>query len=113
MYRRVMIVAAGLGLLTGAVGCKTNESAGGGGPSLPAGSTAEAIQKRGKVIVGTKFDQPGFGNKTMGDQPEGFDVEVAKLIAKGIFGDNIDGKIEFQEAQSRVRETYIDQGTVD
>ena len=37
-------------------------------------------------MVGIKFDQPGFGlkNPTTGEV-EGFDVEIAKLIA-GIFG---------------------------
>jgi glutamate transport system substrate-binding protein len=117
MYRRLMILATGLALLAAAAGCgDTSTSAGGGGgalPELPAGSTAKAIQDKGKLVVGTKFDQPGFGNKSLSDEPEGFDVEVAKLIAKGIFGDNIEGKVEFTEAQSRVREEFIEQGKVD
>jgi glutamate transport system substrate-binding protein len=32
-------------------------------PSFPAGTTMAAIQQRGKLVVGTKFDQPGFGQK--------------------------------------------------
>jgi glutamate transport system substrate-binding protein len=113
MRKRLMVVATGLALLATVAGCGTKSGGTDGMPSLPDGSTAQAIQKRGKVVVGTKFDQPGFGNKSMSDQPEGFDVEVAKIVAKGIFGDNIDGKIEFQEAQSRVREDFIEQGKVD
>jgi glutamate transport system substrate-binding protein len=112
MHRRLMTVVTGLALLVVATGC-SSDSGSGSGPPLPEGSTAQAIQKKGKLVVGTKFDQPGFGNRTMTDQPEGFDVEVAKLIAKGIFGDSIDGKVEFIEAQSRVREEYIEQGKVD
>jgi glutamate transport system substrate-binding protein len=115
MYRRLIIVVTGLTLLAASAGCGKGDTNTGGGakPTLPEGSTALAIQQKGKLVVGTKFDQPGFGNKTMADEPQGFDVEVAKILAKDIFGDDIDGKVEFQEAQSRVREEYIEQGKVD
>ena len=33
------------------------------------------------MTIGTKFDQPGFGLLGLEDEPEGFDVEVAKIIA--------------------------------
>jgi glutamate transport system substrate-binding protein len=107
-----MIVVAGLALFATAAGCGGSSNTG-SGPSLPPGSKAEAIQKAGKLRVGTKFDQPGFGKKSLADEPQGFDVEVGKLIAKGIFGDNIDGKVEFIEAQTRVREEFIEQDKVD
>jgi glutamate transport system substrate-binding protein len=83
-------------------------------PTFAAGSTMEAIQKKGKLVVGTKFDQPLFGlkNPTTG-KVEGFDVEIANLMAKGIFGDNIEGKVEFIEAVSKNREPYIQEGKVD
>jgi glutamate transport system substrate-binding protein len=116
MYRRLMIVVTGLALLAAVAGCgggSTSSTSGEGVPSLPDGSTAKAIQAKGKLVVGTKFDQPGFGNVSLSDQPEGFDVEVAKLVAKSIFGEDIEGKVEFIEAQSRVREEFIEQGKVD
>lgn len=86
-------------------------------PTFPAGSTLEAIQKKGKFVVGTKFDQPGFGlkNPTTG-QVEGFDVEIAKLVAVGIFGgtvDDVESKVEFVETVSAVRESVIIDGKVD
>ena len=58
-----------------------------GRPTFAAGSTMATLQAKGKIIVGTKFDQPGFGlkNPTTG-KVEGFDVEIAKLIATAIFG---------------------------
>src|SRR3954451_12611337 len=76
-----------------------------------------ALQAKGKITVGTKFDQPGFGQKnpTTG-QVEGFDVEIAKLIAVGIFGgtpESVTSKIEFVEAVSKNREPYIQEGRVD
>jgi len=84
-------------------------------PEFPAGSTMARIQDEGKIVVGTKFDQPLFGLKNpTNDEIEGFDVEIAKLIAGGIFGDeNVDGKVEFIETPSKIRETAIEQGRVD
>lgn len=82
-------------------------------PEFPAGSTMAAIQARGSITVGTKFDQPLFGLKNpTNNEIEGFDVEIAKLIADGIFGDS-EGKVEFVETPSKVRETRIEQGRVD
>jgi glutamate transport system substrate-binding protein len=39
------------------------------------------LNQAGTVTVGTKFDQPLFGLKNLEGKPEGFDVEIAKLIA--------------------------------
>jgi glutamate transport system substrate-binding protein len=86
-------------------------------PTFPAGSTMATIQAKGKLVVGTKFDQPGFGQKNpTSGQVEGFDVEIAKLIATGIFGgttESVTPKIEFVEAVSKNREPYIQNGNVD
>jgi len=87
------------------------------GPSFAAGSTMAEIQAKGKLVVGTKFDQPGLGQKNpLTNEVEGFDVEIAKLIATGIFGgdaSDLGNKIEFIETPTPVRETVIEQGTVD
>ena len=84
-------------------------------PTFPEGSTMARIQERGQLIVGTKFDQPLFGLKNpTNDEIEGFDVEIATLIAEGIFGAGAaDGKVRFVETPSKVRETVIRQGRVD
>ena len=76
-----------------------------------------AIQDRGKLVVGTRFDLTGFGvkNATTGAM-EGFDVEVAKLIAVGIFGGtpaDVVGKIEFMDSVMATREASIKDGQVD
>src|SRR3954464_9653484 len=85
-----------------------------GPPAFAAGSAMDAIQKKGKIVVGTKFDQPLFGlkNPTTG-KVEGFDVEIANLIAKAIFGPDITGKVDFVESVSKNREPFIQNGTVD
>src|SRR5436853_3872189 len=71
-------------------------------PTFAAGSTMANLRAKGKIVVGTKFDQPGLGQKnpTTG-KVEGFDVEMAKLIAVGLFGgsaSDIESKIEFKES---------------
>ena len=88
-----------------------------GPPEFDEGTTMARLQKAGKIKVGVKFDQPGFGlkNPTSGDV-EGFDVEIAKLIAARIFGGEAADQtenIEFIESVSKNREPFIQDGTVD
>jgi glutamate transport system substrate-binding protein len=82
-----------------------------------AGSTMARIKERGKMVVGTKFDQPLFGLKNpLNGQIEGFDVEIAKLMAQGIFGGTLEEaakKVEFIETVSKVREPSITEAKVD
>ncbi len=96
-------------------GAGGSEAAAGGVPSFPEGTTMAEIQQEGKMVVGTKFDQPLFGLKNpRTDEVEGFDVEIAKLIAEGIFGaGNAEGKIEFVETPSAIRESALVDGKVD
>ena len=98
-------------------GQDTTDTTTAGPPEFDAGSTMAAIQQKGKLVVGTKFDQPGFGLKNpTSSEIEGFDVEIAKLIAVGIFGGTVDdlgNKIEFVETVSAVREPSIVDGKVD
>ncbi|WP_156758282.1 glutamate ABC transporter substrate-binding protein [Actinokineospora pegani] len=79
--------------------------------NFEAGTTMAKLKDAGKVKIGTKFDQPLFGLKGLDGTPTGFDVEIAKLIAAkmGLSAD----KIEWVEAQSKVREEFIEQGKVD
>ncbi|MCL8025004.1 glutamate ABC transporter substrate-binding protein [Nocardioides bruguierae] len=78
---------------------------------FPAGSTMAEIADAGTMTVGTKFDQPGFGLANLEDVPEGFDVEVAKIIAgaMGIAPEDI----EWTETPSDIREQVIEDGDVD
>ncbi|RJS46434.1 glutamate ABC transporter substrate-binding protein [Nocardioides cavernaquae] len=76
-----------------------------------AGTTMAKIADAGKLKVGTKFDQPGFGLVGLSDEPEGFDVEVAKIIAAELGID--EDQIEWTESPSAVREDLIESGDVD
>jgi glutamate transport system substrate-binding protein len=101
-----------LALAVGACGNKDDDAAGSsGGKSFAAGSTMERLNKAQSIKIGTKFDQPGFGQKGLSGKPEGFDVDVAKLIVKelGIPED----KIQYVETPSKIREDAIVNGQVD
>ncbi len=76
-----------------------------------AGTTMAEISEAGTMTVGTKFDQPGFGLLGLEDTPEGFDVEVAKIIAgaMGVAPEDI----EWKQATSDIREQVIEDGEVD
>ena len=63
----------------------------------------------GKVTIGIKFDQPGLGLKE-GNEYTGFDVEVAKYVAKEL--GYTEDKITFKESPSAQRETLIESGQV-
>lgn len=76
-----------------------------------AGSRMAEIVEAGSLKVGTKFDQPLFGLKNLEGDPEGFDVEVAKIIAAAL-GLSED-QIEFSETVSANREPFLQNGQVD
>jgi glutamate transport system substrate-binding protein len=80
-------------------------------PKFAAGSTMAKLADAGKLTVGTKFDQPGFGLKGLDGKPEGFDVEVAKIIAAKLGID--EDKITYKETPSAIREEVIEKGEVD
>lgn len=77
-----------------------------------AGTAMKAMATSGKVTIGVKFDQPGIGFKKVGASiPEGFDVEMGKVIAAklGIPAN----KVKWVEAVSANREPFLQKGTVD
>jgi glutamate transport system substrate-binding protein len=84
-----------------------------GGKSQQANSSdslVDRVKAANKLTVGIKFDQPGLGLKTA-DGYTGFDVDVAKYIAKKL---GVDEKnITFKQAPSAQREDLIAQGDVD
>ncbi len=77
-------------------------------PSFAAGTTMARIQQAGTIKIGTKFDQPLYGEKGLSGEVEGFDVEIGKIIA-----DELGVEPEFIETVSKNREPFIQQGNVD
>ncbi len=78
---------------------------------FPDGSTMASLAEAGEITIGTKFDQPLFGLVGPDGVPEGFDVEIGKLIAAQL-GIPEDG-ITWTETISANRETFIESGQVD
>lgn len=80
--------------------------------TFAADSTMAAIVKKGKLTVGVKYDQPGFGLlDPASNKPDGFDVQLAKEIAKAL--GLKDNQVEFVEAVSKNRIPYLQEGKVD
>lgn len=112
---KAVVAAAGLSLVLAACG-------GGGGeevnvdvaenPEFASGTTMAKLAEQGTVKVGVKVDQPGIGFQEPGaDTPQGFDIEMAKIIAAelGIAPEDI----EWVETVSDNREPFLQKGTVD
>jgi glutamate transport system substrate-binding protein len=111
---RLTALAAAATLALSLAACGSDEGDGGSGNTkkdFPAGSTMAKLNEAGKIRIGTKFDQPGFGLKGLDGKPAGFDVEIGKIIASelGISEDNI----EWVETPSSVREEVLEQDKVD
>ena len=117
----IAFAAAGAFALSGCAGGSSSEAtapaAGGGSSSageegaFEEGTTMAELNEAGKITIGTKFDQPLFGLMGPSGVPEGFDVEIAKIIAShlGISEENI----EWVETVSANREPFIENGQVD
>ncbi|WP_341728130.1 glutamate ABC transporter substrate-binding protein [Brooklawnia sp.] len=108
-------IAAGLVALTTALtlsACGGNsEGQASATQSFAEGTTMAKLAEAGTITIGTKFDQPLFGLAGPDGTPEGFDVEIGKLIA-GELGISSD-KIKWVETVSQNREPFIQNGQVD
>lgn len=85
-------------------------------PKFELAHFAYAIQTKGKLRVGTREDNLGFGIKNPAtNRFEGFDIDIAREIAKGIFGnvDNIDQYIEYIPVVSASRIPTLQENKVD
>ncbi len=117
-FRKLAAVLMAGGLALAACGQQTSLGSSGAsappvasGTSFPEGSTMAKLAAAGTVRVGTKFDQPLFGLKGLDGKPQGFDVEIAKIIAAkmGIPAD----KITYTETPSKIREDVLANNQVD
>ena len=74
-------------------------------------SRLDEILARGKVIVGVTSEGPPFGFVDDKGELVGFDIDIARLIAKGLLGDQ--NKIEFVKQGSAARWPNVQSGKVD
>lgn len=79
---------------------------------MPAGSTMKRIQERGRLIVGVSLDKYNISYlNPLTNELEGFDVDIARQVARAIFGD--EKHIQFVAVSSASRIPMIKDGTVD
>ncbi|GGQ57361.1 glutamate ABC transporter substrate-binding protein [Couchioplanes azureus] len=103
---RLTAAAGAFALAMAAAACGGGDDSGSGKAS---GIVGKASSDK-KLVVGVKADQPGLGLQTGGTYT-GFDIEIAKIIAKGL-GVPETG-IEYKTTVSSNREPFIQQGQVD
>jgi polar amino acid transport system substrate-binding protein len=79
---------------------------------MPPGSTMAAIAERGRLIVGVDQNTNLFGyrNPATG-QLEGFDIDVAREMARSIFGDP--DRVDLRVVEAGQRESALENGEVD
>lgn len=78
------------------------------------GTRMKELAEAGKIVVGVKYDQPGLGFKdAASDVPEGFDVEIAKLLVASLGIDPESDNVTWEETISDNREPYLESGRVD
>ncbi|GAA3652114.1 glutamate ABC transporter substrate-binding protein [Nonomuraea antimicrobica] len=94
-----------------AVVAVTATVAGCGGGQGDYASVVDKAKNDKKLVIGVKADQPGLGLRTPDGGFTGFDIEVAKYVAKQL-GVEPSG-ITFKETVSANREAFIEQGQVD
>lgn len=92
MKKLQTFAVAGAALTLALTGCVAGQTSGSGGGD------------GGSLRVGIKFDQPGLGQK-VGNEYNGFDVDVAKYVAKELGVD--EGNIQWVETPSNNRENAI------
>jgi polar amino acid transport system substrate-binding protein len=80
--------------------------------AMPPGSTMAAIAERGHLIVGVDQNTYLFGFRNPATrQLEGFDIEIAREIARSIFGDP--DRILLRVVDASQRESALQSGEVD
>lgn len=99
-------LGAGVAVIT-AAGC----SGGSGTAAGPGSGKLNEVLKRGTVIVGTGSTNPPWHFEDEKGDLQGFDIEMARLLAKGLFDDP--GKVQFVRQASDARVPNLQTGQVD
>jgi polar amino acid transport system substrate-binding protein len=105
------IIAGGLPLALGAAGVAYLGSSAAQAQDAAGGGKLSEVLKRGRLIAGVTLTIPPYGFKNDKGEAAGFDIEIAKVIAKGLFGDP--NKVEFFEQEMDARIPNLASGKVD
>ena len=102
--------AVAMALTVTACGDGSDAGSGSGSGSGTATGIIGKASSQKKLVIGVKADQPGLGLQTGGTYT-GFDIEIGKILAKGLGLDP--SAIEWKTTVSANRENFIQQGQVD
>lgn len=83
----------------------------GDGGSAASGETLKTVLDRGKIIVGVKDSQPGFGNLEPDGTFAGQDIEYARALAAALF--NNKNAVEFVVASTADRFELLSSAEID
>lgn len=110
----VLLLSGCLGGGNSPAGTSEKKPAEGAAGSFDPKSKMAEIQKRGKLLVAISLDQKPFAyaDPSTGAY-RGLDVELAKQIATGIFGTQIEGKIEWVQYSTQEFDLALRNGSVD
>jgi len=82
-----------------------------GGDDKEYNSVVDKAKQEKKLVVGVKSDQPGLGLRKPDGSYEGFDIDVARYVAREL---GVEEKnLTFKETVSQNREPFLQQGQVD
>lgn len=81
------------------------------GKSDSSKSTIDKIKERGSIKIGVFSDKPPFGYVDENGVNQGYDVEIAKAIAKDLLGD--ENKVEFVLVEAASRVEFLQANKVD
>ncbi|MBA0052151.1 glutamate ABC transporter substrate-binding protein [Streptomyces sp. AJS327] len=117
----------GVLLVAAAAGCGAQGSPPARGPSpkeppryavdtgftLPSSPTWKRARERGRLVVGTKEDQPGMAEMNPATRVySGFDVEIARMLAASL-GFDPERQVTYRAIASANRETALQNGQID
>jgi polar amino acid transport system substrate-binding protein len=101
MFRRLIAMLALAGLVAA------------GTASAQEKSKLDEVLARGKVLVGVTSEAPPFGFIDEKGELVGFDIDIARLIAKHLFKDESPNRIEFVKQGFAARWPNVESGATD
>lgn len=107
--KKIVVILLSLVLTFSIAGCSSANK-----KTTASGEPADiqAIKDKGVLKVGVKIDVPKFGYKDpKTGKIDGFEIDIAKAIAKSILGD--ENKVELQAVTAKTRGPLLDNGDVD
>jgi polar amino acid transport system substrate-binding protein len=110
--RRRFLKSSALGLGAGVVAVTATGCSSGSGTGTGSGSSKLGeVLKRGTVIVGTGSTNPPWHFEDEKGNLQGFDIEMGRLLAKGLFDDP--ARVQFVRQASDARVPNLQTGQVD